>query len=81
MLIKKFTLALLGACFVLAGCNKYVAEADKHIETTLARAEELREMSEIPDIPVLTLEFGQYPFPAEHGLDIAVLLAVLLKAV
>lgn len=51
MLIKKFTLALLGASFVLAGCNKYVAEADKHIETTLARAEEMREMSEIPDMP------------------------------
>ena len=51
MLIKKFSLALLATCFVLAGCNKYVAEADKRIETTLARAEEMREMSEIPDMP------------------------------
>lgn len=54
MRIKKFTLTLLATCFVLAGCNKYVAEADKHIETTLARAEEMREMSEIPDIPQAT---------------------------
>ena len=51
MLIKKFSLALLAGCFVLASCNKYVAEADKRIETTLARAEEYREIAEIPDLP------------------------------
>ena len=51
MLIKKFSLALLAGCFVLASCNKYVAEADKRIETTLARAEEYKEIAEIPDLP------------------------------
>lgn len=51
MLIKKFSLALLATCFVLAGCNKYVAETDKRIETTLARAEEYKEIAEIPDLP------------------------------
>ena len=51
MRIKNLTLALLAGCFVLASCNKYVAEADKRIETTLARAEEMKEIAEIPDLP------------------------------
>ena len=51
MLIKKLSFALLATCFVLAGCNKYVAEADSRIETTLARAEELKDIGEIPDLP------------------------------
>ena len=51
MLIKKLSLALLASCFVLASCNKYVVETDKRIETTLARVEEMKEMSEIPDLP------------------------------
>ena len=51
MRIKKLTYLLLAGCFFLASCNKYVADADKRIETTLARAEEYKEMSEIPDLP------------------------------
>lgn len=51
MRIKNLTYALLAGCFFLASCNKYVAEADKRIETTLARAEEYKEMAEIPDLP------------------------------
>jgi len=51
MRIKNLTVALLAGCFVLASCNKYVAEADKRIETTLARAEEMKEIAEIPDLP------------------------------
>ena len=51
MRIKNFTLALLAGCFVLASCNKYVAETDKRIETTLARVEEYKEIGEIPDLP------------------------------
>ena len=51
MHIKNLTLALLAGCFFVASCNKYVAEANERIETTLARAEEYREMSEIPDLP------------------------------
>ena len=51
MRIKKLTLTLLATCFVLSACNKYVAEADRRIETTLARVEETKEMAEIPDLP------------------------------
>ena len=51
MRIKNLSFALLAGCFVLASCNKYVAETDKRIETTLARVEEYREMAEIPDLP------------------------------
>ena len=51
MRIKNLTMALLAGCFVLASCNKYVAETDKRIETTLARIEEYREIAEIPDLP------------------------------
>ena len=51
MRIKNLTRILLAGLVVLAGCNKYVAEADKRIETTLARVEEYREMAEIPDLP------------------------------
>ena len=51
MRIKNLSFALLATCFVLASCNRYVAETDKRIETTLARVEEYREMAEIPDLP------------------------------
>ena len=51
MRIKNLSFALLAGCFVLAGCNKYVAETDKRIETTLSRVEEYKEMAEIPDLP------------------------------
>ena len=51
MRIKNLTYALLAGCFFLVSCNKYVAEADKRIETTLARAEEYKEIAEIPDLP------------------------------
>lgn len=51
MRIKNLTFALLASCFVLASCNKYAAETDKRIETTLARVEEYREVAEIPDLP------------------------------
>ena len=51
MLIKKLSFALLATCFILASCNKYVAETDKRIETTLSRIEEYNEMAEIPDLP------------------------------
>ncbi|MBO7483786.1 MAG: hypothetical protein J6T55_01520 [Alphaproteobacteria bacterium] len=51
MRIKNLSLALLAGCFVLASCNKYVAETDQRIETTLARVEEYSEIAEMPDLP------------------------------
>ena len=51
MLIKKLSIALLMGCFALAGCNQYVAEANKRIEETLSRVEEYKEMAQIPDLP------------------------------
>ena len=51
MRIKNLTIALLTGCLMFGGCNRYLAEADKRIETTLARAEEYKEIAEIPDLP------------------------------
>ena len=51
MRIKNLSFLLLAGCFALASCNKYVVETDKRIETTLARVEEYRDISKIPDLP------------------------------
>jgi len=52
--------SILWSCaFVLSGllltaCNKYVAETDKKIETTLERAEDYMQRASIPDVPEQT---------------------------
>ncbi len=50
---------LLSCVFALSGlfltaCNRYVAESDKRIETTLERAEDYYARSSIPDVPEQT---------------------------
>ena len=54
MRIKQFTLGLLAGCLALTACNEHVVEVDQRIETTLARAEEYLEASQIPDLPAPT---------------------------
>lgn len=43
--------ALMAGCTLLAACNKYIADTDKKIETTLERIEEYHLQSQIPDMP------------------------------
>ena len=43
--------ALMLGCTTLVACNKYIAETDKKIETTLERVEELNQQAQIPDLP------------------------------
>ncbi len=53
-MLKKSALsliALLAGSLVLAACNKYVAETNKRIETTLERVEEYYQQSSVPDLP------------------------------
>jgi len=53
-MLKKFPIsliALMAGCSLLAACNKYVAETDKKIETTLERVEEYHLQSQVPDLP------------------------------
>ena len=53
-MLKKSALsiiALMAGSLVLAACNKYVADTDKKIETTLERVEEYNQLAEIPDLP------------------------------
>ena len=53
-MLKKTTfslIALVAGCLTLAACNKYVAETDKKIETTLERLEEYQQQAQIPDLP------------------------------
>lgn len=51
---SKFILTTLVALFTLTSCNKYVAERNKEIETTLAVAEEKLDEARIPDTPLIT---------------------------
>ena len=44
-------IALTAGCVLLAACNKYVADTDKKIETTLERVEEYHLQSQVPDMP------------------------------
>ncbi len=44
-------MALMVGCTLLAACNKYIADTDKKIETTLERIEEYHLQSQIPDLP------------------------------
>ncbi len=44
-------IALMAGCTLLAACNKYVADTDKKIETTLERVEEYHLQSQVPDLP------------------------------
>jgi len=53
-MLKKFPIsliALMAGCSLLAACNKYIAETDKKIETTLERVEEYHLQSQVPDLP------------------------------
>ena len=43
--------ALLLGCTMITACNKYIAETDKKIETTLERVEEYNQQAQIPDLP------------------------------
>ena len=44
-------IALMAGCSLLVACNKYVAQTDKKIETTLERVEEYHLQSQVPDMP------------------------------
>lgn len=53
-MVKKSTfslIALLAGCSLLVACNKYIAETDKKIETTLERVEDYNQRAQIPDMP------------------------------
>lgn len=53
-MLKKYglsLLALIAGCTLLTACNKYVAQTDKKIETTLERTEEYLQQSQIPAMP------------------------------
>ena len=43
--------ALMMGCLTLAACNKYIADTDKKIETTLERIEEYAQNAQIPGLP------------------------------
>ena len=43
--------ALMASCFLLTACNKYVADTDKKIETTLERIEEYNLQAQVPSLP------------------------------
>ena len=43
--------ALMMGCLTLAACNKYIADTDKKIETTLERVEEYAQSAKIPSLP------------------------------
>ena len=54
MLAKKIiysSIALIIGGLLLSACNKYVVQTDKKIETTLERAEDYLQQSQIPDLP------------------------------
>ncbi len=51
---KKYSfslMALLAGCVLMSACNKYVAQTDKKIETTLERIEEYNQQAQIPMMP------------------------------
>ena len=51
---KKYSfslMALLAGCVLMSACNKYVAQTDKKIETTLERIEEYNQQAQIPAMP------------------------------
>ena len=53
-MLKKSTLSLVAVllgCTFIAACNKYVAQTDKKIETTLERIEEYNQQAQVPDLP------------------------------
>ncbi|MBQ4472451.1 MAG: hypothetical protein II942_04340 [Alphaproteobacteria bacterium] len=52
-MLKKTTFSIIAlvGCLALVACNKYVAETDKKIETTLERIEEYQQQAQIPDLP------------------------------
>lgn len=53
-MLKKYSLsliALVAGCALLTACNKYVAQTDKKIETTMERAEEYLQQAQIPTLP------------------------------
>ncbi len=47
-------ITLLATCAFITSCNKYVAETDAKIETTLERLEEYTQQATIPDLPQST---------------------------
>lgn len=49
---KEIWFGLLGCAFLLSACNHYAAKTNEKIETVLERAEEYKQRSTIPDIPI-----------------------------